>query len=156
MGLAYAPDDEVSGVEWRSALGWRSATCSAEVHPQAVEEHLNDEVYWSWDDSGWRGYLQDDYGYWMETDGYGTFRASEGDIPSDLNPELLQEQKELDDAYAAFVDKARTFAQSQTFQRAKGGARGFYPFGKGKGKKGKQAKGQLREGQRLWWLERFI
>ena len=65
---------------------------------------------------------------------------------SDLSPELLKEQKDLDDAYAAFEDKARTFAQSKTFQRAKGGAPGFYPFGKGKGKKGKP-KGNLGKGK---------
>ncbi|CAJ1451200.1 unnamed protein product, partial [Effrenium voratum] len=88
----------------------------------------------------------DNYGYWVETDGYGTFWASEGDISSDLNPELLKEQKDLDDACAAFEDKARTFAQSKTFQRAKGGARGFYPFGKGKGKKGKP-KGNFGKGK---------
>ncbi|CAJ1458273.1 unnamed protein product [Effrenium voratum] len=110
--------EELSG-----EVHWVGDRLPAEVYPQAAEEHLNDEVYWSWDDSGWRGYLQDDYGYWVET-----------------------EQKDLDDAYAAFEDKARTFAQSKTFQRAKGGARGFYPFGKGKGKKGKQ-KGNFGKGK---------
>ncbi|CAJ1389116.1 unnamed protein product, partial [Effrenium voratum] len=53
---------------------------------------------------------------------------------------------ELDDAHAVFEDKARTFAQSKTFQKAKGGARGFYPFGKGKGKKGK-LKGNFGKGK---------
>ena len=113
-GLLMTPDDAMD--ELSGEVHWVGDRLPAEVYPQAVEEHLNDEVYWSWDDSGWRGYLQDDYGYWVETDGYGTFWASEGDIPSDLNPELLKEQKELDDAYAAFEDKARTFAQSKTFQ----------------------------------------
>ena len=77
-GLLMTPDDAME--ELSGEVHWVGDRLPAEVYPQAAEEHLNDEVYWSWDDSGWRGYLQDDYGYWVETDGYGTFWASEGDL----------------------------------------------------------------------------
>ena len=135
MGFAMIPDDAME--ELSGDVRWVGDRPSAEVYPQSAEEHLNDEVYWSWGDSGWRGYLRDESGYWVETDGYGTFWASE---------ETSLKRKELDDAYAAFEDKARAFAQSKTFQRAKGGTRGFYLFGTGKGKK-RKPKGNFEKGK---------
>ena len=60
----------------------------------------------------------------LETDGHGAFwSADEG--YSDLSPE---EVKELDEAYMAYENKARTFMQSRQLQRAKGASRGFYPW----------------------------
>ena len=55
-----------------------------------------------------------------------------------LSPE---EYKELDEAFAAYGTKARTFSQSRQLQRAKGKSRGFYPVErlkeKGKARMGK-------------------
>jgi hypothetical protein len=78
----------------------------------------------------------------METDGYRTYWSAEDALWEELSPE---EHKELDEAFAAYETKARTFLQSRQLQRAKGKSRGFYPVGmlkgknkgKGKGKKGK-------------------
>ena len=102
----------------------------------------NEEIYWHYDHDGWHGYVPDGQGYWMETDGYGTYWSAEDALWEELSPE---EHKELDEAFAAYETKARTFLQSRQLQRAKGKSRGFYPVGmlkgkskgKGKGKKGK-------------------
>ena len=59
-----------------------------------------------------------------------------------------EENKELEEAYSVYENKAKTFLQSRQFQRAKGKSRGFYPphllkGKKGKGKfKGKKGKGR--------------
>ena len=102
----------------------------------------NEEIYWHYDHDGWHGYVPDGQGYWMETDGCGTYWSAEDALWEELSPE---EHKELDEAFAAYETKARTFLQSRQLQRAKGKSRGFYPVGmlkgkskgKGKGKKGK-------------------
>ena len=50
-----------------------------------------------------------------------------------------EEQAELDEVYAAYEDKVRTFVQARTLMKNKANNRGFFPttkgkFGKGKGK----------------------
>ena len=81
---------------------------------------------------GYHGYVQDNYGQWFETDGFGNYWTSE------MDDGLTTEQaKELDEAYSAYETKARTFQQSRQYQRAKGQSRGFYPINKGKKGKGK-------------------
>ena len=79
----------------------------------------------------------------METDGYGTYWAAD-DPYNDLTPD---KNKELEEAYAAFEAKTRTFLQSRQLQRAKGTSRGFYPLAmvKGSGRKGK-SKGKGKKG----------
>eukprot|EP00435_Cladocopium_sp_Y103_P065930 s567_g28.t1 len=102
----------------------------------------NEDIYWNYDYDGWHGYVQDGQGYWLETDGMGTYWSAEDDGWDDLSPE---ESKELNEAYAAYEAKARTFMQSRQLQRAKGKSRGFYPVGMLKGKskgKGKTKKGK--------------
>ena len=69
----------------------------------------DDEVYWSWEGDGWHGYVPDGYGFWMETDGMGTYWTAEDSLAV-LSPE---ESKELEEAYMAYENKARTFLQSR-------------------------------------------
>ena len=102
------------------------------------DQDEDEEVHWVYDYDGWHGHVQDAYGVWYETDGCGTYWT--GDDYNDLTAEQI---KELDEAYAVYDNKVRTFQQSRQFQRSKGKSRGFYPVkmmkgkGKGKGKKGK-------------------
>eukprot|EP00435_Cladocopium_sp_Y103_P024092 s1073_g5.t2 len=104
----------------------------------------DDEVYWSWEVDGWHGYVPDGYGFWLETDGMGTYWTAEDSL-ADLSPE---ESKELEEAYMAYENKARTFLQSRQLQRAKGTSRGFFPLSmmKGGGRKGK-SKGKGKKGK---------
>ena len=94
---------------------------------------------WHYDHDGWHGFVPDGQGYWMETDGYGTYWSTEDALWEELSPE---ENKELDEAFAAYETKARTFLQSRQLQRAKGKSRGFYPK--------EQRKRERQEGQKLW------
>ena len=87
-GLLMTPDDAME--ELSGEVHWVGDRLPAEV-PQAAEERVNDKVDWSWDDSG-RATCRMTMGTAMAHSG-----QSERDIPSDLNPELLKEQKELDD-----------------------------------------------------------
>ena len=53
-------------------------------------------------------------------------------------PELTsEEQKQVDEAYAAYEDKVRTFVQARTLMKDKTRNRGFYQAAKGKGKASK-------------------
>eukprot|EP00435_Cladocopium_sp_Y103_P055025 s3561_g18.t1 len=70
----------------------------------------DDEIYWIWEADGWHGYVPDGYGYWMETDGYGVFWTCEDPV-ADLTPE---ETKELDEAYMAYGNKARTSSNADS------------------------------------------
>ena len=54
--------------------------------------------------------------------------------------------KELDEAYMAYENKARTFMQSRQLQKAKGASRGCYLLGMMKGKKGR-SKGKYKKGK---------
>lgn len=125
---------------------WVGNQLPHEVYHQAGMDYNTDpedDIWWCWDQEGWRGYAQDSAGYWLETDGYGTYWAAEED-GWDRDSFTAEQNKELDEAYAIFENKAKTFLQSRQFVKAKGASRGFYPMkmtkGKGKGKKGKKGK----------------
>ena len=122
-------------------IHWVGNQLPSDVYSPGEEE---DEVYWSMESDGWHGYVMDNTGYWLETDGFGTYWSAEEES-WDLPPE---QQKELDEAFAVYEGKARSFLQSRQLQKAKGVSRGFYPLGmvmkgKGKGKRfSKKGKGK--------------
>ena len=122
-------------------IHWVGHQLPSDVYAPDEEE---DEVYWNLEGDGWHGYVMDNAGYWLETDGYGAYWAAEEES-WDLPPE---QQKELDEAFAVYENKARGFMQSRQLQKAKGVSRGFYPLGmvmkgKGKGKRfSKKGKGK--------------
>eukprot|EP00913_Durusdinium_trenchii_P000777 g725.t1 len=147
-GLLASPVED--GYEDTNEIHWVGAKLPPDVYDPGPSPssggdslHDDDEVYWSWESDGWHGYVWDQ-GLWMETDGFGTYWASE-DNWSDLNPE---EYKELEEAFLNYESKARTFQQSRQFQRAKGASRGFYPLNMMKGKKGK-GKGKSKKGKSI-------
>ena len=139
-GLMTTPE------EWQDEpsqeIMWVGAQLPAEVYKPSsslYEDAEDDGIFWNFEDDGWHGYCQDHFGQWLETDGSGVFWNYEE--PFDLSPE---QTKELEEAYSAYENKARSFQQSRMFTKAKGMSRGFYPLhmkgkgkGKGKGKKGK-------------------
>ena len=77
-------------------------------HPNdtTLIEEDDDSIYWTWEMDGYHGYVQDSYGQWMETDGYGNYWASETD---DFEGLTTDQMKELEEAYSAYETKARTF-----------------------------------------------
>ena len=116
---------------------WVGKSLPPEVYHPTDKTHIDEgdeEIYWSWEMDGYHGYVQDNYGQWFETDGFGNYWTSEMDDYEGLTTE---QAKELDEAYSAYETKARTFQQSRQYQRAKGQSRGFYPMNKGKKGKGK-------------------
>jgi len=140
--LAAVPDD----MDEQAEIHWVGSQLPAEVYDPGTnaENYEDEEVFWTWETDGYHGYVPDGYGYWPETDGYGTYWSA--DEPAlDLTPE---ENKELEEAYAIYENKARTFMQSRQLQRAKGASRGFYPLTmmKGGGRKGK-SKGKGKKGK---------
>ena len=140
--LATSADD----IDENAEIHWVGTKLPEDVYdPGQPQDDANqeDEIYWHWEPDGYHGYVADGYGAWMETDGYGTYWAAD-DPYNDLTPE---ENKELEEAYAAFEAKTRTFSQSRQLQRAKGTSRGFYPLAmmKGSGRKGK-SKGKGKKG----------
>ena len=139
-GLLAVPDDGQDDV--LQEVHWVGTQLPPEVYDPGVvdyNETENPEIYWNYEVDGWHGYLQDSMGYWVETDGLGTFWSAEEDDWSHLSSDQV---KELEEAYSVYDGKMRTFQQSRQLQRAKGGSRGFYPMpmmkgkmkGKGKGK----------------------
>ena len=140
--LAAVPDD----MDEQAEIHWVGSQLPAEVYdPDGTAENYEDEeIFWTWETDGYHGYVPDGFGHWLETDGYGTYWSA--DEPAmDLTPE---ENKELEEAYAVYENKARTFMQSRQLQRAKGASRGFYPLTmmKGSGRKGK-SKGKGKKGK---------
>ena len=142
----------VSGIEEMAEdaaeVHWVGSQLPSDVYePSAAasnqETYDDDEIYWNLESDGWHGYMLDNFGYWMKTDGYGTFWSSE-DPQAELTPE---EAKELDEAYMAYENKARTFLQSRQLQKAKGTSRGFYPLGMMKGGKKGKGKGKSKKGK---------
>ena len=133
-GLLASNGDDV---DEQAEIHWVGSQLAPEVYdpgPGALQDpYDDDEIFWNCELDGWHGYVQDGQGFWLETDGFGTYWNSD-DGYADLPPE---EAKELDDAYMAYENKARTFLQSRQLQRAKGASRGFYPLGMMKGKGGK-------------------
>ena len=108
-----------------------------------AEDYDDEEIFWTWEPDGWHGYVYDGVSSWLETDGCGTYWASQenyGDFTS-------EEQKELDELYMAYENKARTFTQSRQLQRAKGTSRGFYPISMMKGGKKGKGRGKSRKGK---------
>lgn len=127
-------------------IHWVGNQLPPEVYHQAgVDYNLDydDEIMWCMENDGWHGYTQDNFGCWLETDGQGTFWSVDEE-GWDREGLTADQNKELDEAYAVYENKARTFLQSRQFVKAKGASRGFYPMksfkGKGKGKKGKKGK----------------
>lgn len=124
-------------------IHWVGSQLPSEVYAPG-DEGDDEEIFWSMENDGWHGYVMDNSGYWLETDGYGAFWAAEEET-WDLSPE---QQKEVDEAYAIYENKVRGFQQSRQLQKAKGVSRGFYPVGmmmkgKGKGKRySKKGKGK--------------
>ena len=77
-------------------IHWVGSHLPAEVYvPEYADEENEEaeEIHWSYDYDGWHGHVQDVYGAWFETDGFGTY-WNEDDY-SDLTPE---QTKELDEA----------------------------------------------------------
>ena len=139
-GLLMGPDDTLD--ESNLEVHWVGSQLPSDVYEPNESTQEDDEVYWSLEQDGWHGYAMDHSGYWLETDGYGTYWSMDDDPWETLSPE---QTKELEEAYSVYEGKAKTFMQSRQFQKAKGASRGFYPVrmmkgkgkGKGKGKKGK-------------------
>ena len=142
-GLLATPEDGLE--ELNCEVHWVGSQLPAEVYDPGDANYEDDEIYWSLEQDGWHGYAMDQSGFWLETDGYGAYWTMEDDPWEGLSPE---QNKELEEAYAVYEGKAKTFMQSRQFQKAKGASRGFYPLrmmkGKGKGKssKGKKGKGK--------------
>ena len=139
-GLLAAMEDGDEVAE----IHWVGPQLPAEVYdpgPGPSKDDEDDSILWTQEYDGWHGYYQDNYGFWFETDGYDTYWSAD-DGYADLDPE---EVKELDEAYMAYENKARTFMQSRQLQKAKGASRGFYPLGMMKGKKGR-SKGKYKMG----------
>ena len=139
-GLLAVPDEGQDDV--LQEVHWVGSQLPPEVYDPGVADYHdsdNQEIYWNYEVDGWHGYLQDSMGYWVETDGMGTFWSAEEDDWSHLNSEQV---KELEEAYAVYDGKMRTFQQSRQLQRAKGGSRGFYPMQMMKGKQKSKGKGK--------------
>ena len=141
--------NNMDDMEENSEIHWVGSQLPSDVYDPGpsyttAETYDDDEIYWTWEADGWHGYVPDGMGFWLETDGYGTFWTSEDPL-AELSPE---ETKELDEAYMAYENKARTFLQSRQLQRAKGTSRGFFPLSmmKGTGRKGK-SKGKGKKGK---------
>ena len=141
--------NNMDDMEENSEIHWVGSQLPSDVYDpgpsyNTAETYDDDEIYWTWEADGWHGYVPDGMGFWLETDGYGTFWTSEDPL-AELSPE---ETKELDEAYMAYENKARTFLQSRQLQRAKGTSRGFFPLSmmKGTGRKGK-SKGKGKKGK---------
>ena len=106
-GLLALPDDQQE--EAVQDVHWVGDTLPPEVyHPNdtTLIEEDDDSIYWTWEMDGYHGYVQDSYGQWMETDGYGNYWASETD---DFEGLTTDQMKELEEAYSAYETKARTF-----------------------------------------------
>ena len=91
----------------------------APVHEPTPEE---EETYWgsaSWDDGSWTT----SSAWWNDTE-----------AEFEFSPE---EQKQIDEVYAAYEDKVRTFVQARNLMKSKTNNRGFFPMVKGKFSKGK-------------------
>eukprot|EP00435_Cladocopium_sp_Y103_P048310 s2949_g14.t1 len=77
-GLLTMPDDQQEDVT--QEVHWVGHKLPPEVyHPgdkTAIEED-DEEIYWSWEADGYHGYVQDPYGQWLETDGYGNYWTSD-------------------------------------------------------------------------------
>jgi hypothetical protein len=139
MGLVSFPDESFDDA---TDILWVGDRLRPEVYghdpSHGYETGENEEIYWHYDHDGWHGFVPDGQGCWLETDGYGTYWSTEDALWKKLSPE---EYKELDEAFAAYGTKARTFSQSRQLQRAKGKSRGFYPVErlkeKGKARMGK-------------------
>ncbi|CAL1136371.1 unnamed protein product, partial [Cladocopium goreaui] len=68
-------------------IHWVGSHLPAEVYvPEYADEENEEaeEIHWSYDYDGWHGHVQDVYGVWFETDGFGTY-WNEDDY-SDLTP----------------------------------------------------------------------
>ena len=141
-GLLAAMDETV---EEAQEIHWVGSQLPADVYEPSGHGEEDEDIYWSLEDDGWRSYVQDSFGAWLETDGY-TYWSTEDEAWDNLTPD---QTKELEESYVAFENKAKTFLQSRQFTKAKGGSRGFYPMnlmkgkskGKSKGKKGGGKKG---------------
>ena len=121
----------------RREVHWVGNQLPPEVYdpgPMEASPEDDTEIYWTRESDGWHGYAMDWSGEWYETDGHGAFWACDDGYMDDLSPE---ENKELEEAYSVYENKAKTFLQRRQFQRAKGKSRGFYPPSLFKGKKGK-------------------
>ena len=99
-GLLALPDDQQE--EAVQDVHWVGDTLPSEVyHPndKTLIEEDDDSIYWTWEMDGYHGYVQDSYGQWMETDGYGNYWASETD---DFEGLTTDQMKELEEAYSAY------------------------------------------------------
>ena len=118
-----------NGVSWTvsaSTVHWVGRQLPDEVHarPDPPEVSAVPEAAW-WSDS-WTDPWNGQDGIWA---------AAETDFSQD-------EVKELEEAYAVYEGKLRTFAQARALMKNKAVGRGFFPtakgtYGKSKNKKGK-------------------
>ena len=102
-------------------------------------------TYWNKEEDGSYTFRTQDEqdGECYYQDGVGAFWAwSDWQDESARWPALPEQQKELNEAYAALDHKIRTFQESRQLMSEKGASRGFYPKGKGKGKGKGKNKGQ--------------
>ena len=137
--------DETTMDEVNAEVHWVGHQLPPEVYdpgPMETSPEEDQEIYWTRESDGWHGYAMDWSGEWYETDGHGAYWACDDSYMDDLTPE---ENKELEEAYAVYENKAKTFLQSRQFQRAKGKSRGFYPPSLFKGQERKR-KEQRQEG----------
>ena len=112
--LDYEPDQDDVPVHW---IGSKlPEDVYEQPHPEVSHED-EDTAWWvnqGWDESSWN---------------YGTAWWNESE------PELefsTDEQKQLDEIYAAYEDKVRTFVQARALMKNKTNNRGFFPQMKGK------------------------
>ena len=66
--------------EWQDEpsqeIMWVGKQLPAEVYKPSsalYEDAEDDGIFWNFEDDGWRGYCQDHFGQWLETDGSGVF-----------------------------------------------------------------------------------
>ena len=107
--------------------------------PFGMDDESADDGFWANDPQNPGAYLwwsaEDDGEYYhLDASGvYWSWSESEAwnDVMWSASPE---ESKQIQDAYAAFEDKMRSFSESRCAMAAKSASRGFYPKGKGKNK----------------------
>ena len=81
---------------------WVGKSLPPEVYHPTDKTHIDEgdeEIYWSWEMDGYHGYVQDNYGQWFETDGFGNYWTSE---MHDYEGLTTEQAKELDEAYSAY------------------------------------------------------
>ena len=109
---------------------WIGKELPAEVYALSAAGSAGELDAESGGDAWWSSTATWDEPTWWSSPTWWTEEWSEPELTS-------EEQKQVDEAYAAYEDKVRTFVQARTLMKDKTRNRGFYQAAKGKGKASK-------------------